>query len=445
MRIQKKTCAILLIAGSGNRFGSDLPKQFHTIFGKSLYLYTLDRLCTKNLFHQIILVCSKDYFERVKKEVPLFVKVVVGGSTRQESSYKGLLACEKDTDIVLIHDGVRPFVDTKILEENISLAKSTGAVDTCICSQDTIVKSIDQKQINEIPTRVHYFRGQTPQTFSYQLILKAHEKAIEEGFVGTDDCSLVLRLKEPVAIAKGSERNIKITNKEDLLFAQSLLSLEKQHQMPAVSSVKNKTYLIVGGTGGIGRSLKTLMEKNGARVFALSRTSKPYSLDLNCRLSIVKTFKKIREEIGPTDGLINCAGLLKIKPFEKLTPEEIGSLLSVNLTGLIYCCKEVDLKKGAHIVNIASSSFSKGRKDYALYSSAKAAVVNFTEGLALERTNLFINVIVPDRTRTPMRSTYFPKESLKSLLEPEVVAKKIVDLLQTKTTGSVVFVRKATT
>lgn len=432
------------MAGSGNRFKSDLPKQFHTIFGRSIYLYTLDRLLKNKFFHQVILVCPFEYFEKVKNEIPPFVQVVIGGKTRQESSYLGLLACKKETEIVLIHDGVRPFVTSKILEENISLAVEKGAVDTCIHSQDTIVKSIDQEKIEKIPVRSHYLRGQTPQTFSYKLILEAHKTALKEGFEGTDDCSLVLRTGHPIFIAKGSKTNIKITNKEDLLFAETMLSLERQQEMLFSTSVKGKTYLIVGGTGGIGGAIKTMLEKMQARVFSLSRTSFPYSLDLTSSSSIEKTFKKINQEIGPVDGLINCAGLLKIKPFSKLSHNEISSLLSVNLTGLILSCKSVVLKKGAHIINVSSSSYNRGRKDYVLYSSAKAAVVNFTEGLSLERPDLYINAIVPERTRTTMRSSYFPKESLKSLLEPEVIAKKIVTLLQTKTTGLVVFVRKAT-
>lgn len=440
---EKKISAIILMAGVGNRFQSDLPKQFHTINGKAIYLYTLDRFLEKKLFHEIILVCEKSYIFRVKKEVPPFIKVIAGGTTRQQSSYLGLQSCSEDTDIVLIHDAVRPFVTTKILEENIRLASLKKAVDTCIPSQDTIVKSINQKDIDSIPIRKELLRGQTPQTFSYPLILEAHKKALKKNFTSTDDCSLVLQLGLPVAIAKGSERNIKITDKVDLLYAQTLVQMEKETDLLEETSLKDKTFLLVGGTGGIGKAIKSQLEKQGAIVYSLSRTSTPYNLDLSSYASIQNAFNRIKKEIGPVDGLINSAGMLKIQPFEKLSQKEIFDLLSVNLLGLVYCCKEVLLKKGGHIINIASSSYSKGRKDYALYSSAKAGVVNFTEGLSLERPDLYINTIVPERTNTSMRRAHFPKESLKSLLEPDSIAKKVIQILKAKITGTIVNLRKS--
>lgn len=440
---EKNITAILLMAGVGNRFDSDLPKQFHTINGKAIYLYTLDHFLEKKLFDQIILVCHEKYIERVKKEVPSFIKVIAGGTTRQKSSYLGLLSCQNNTDIVLIHDAVRPFVSQKILEENIQLAITKKAVDTCIPSQDTIVSSIDNKKIDHIPIRKHFLRGQTPQTFCYSLIVEAHKKAISENFSSTDDCSLVLQLGYPVSIASGSEKNIKITNKEDLLYAQSLIQIEEEKTIASTQSLKNKTFLLVGGSGGIGKAITLLLEKEKAKVLSLSRTSFPYHLDLTSYESIHHTFKKIKEEIGPVDGLINSAGLLKIKPFKDLCQKEIFELLSVNLLGVIYCCKEVLLNKRGHIINIASSSYTKGRKNYSLYSSAKAGVVNFTEGLCLERPDLYINTIVPERTNTSMRSIHFPKESINSLLEPEIVAKKVVQILKAKITGKIFSVRKS--
>lgn len=443
MKKEKKIAALLLMAGKGHRFQSTLPKQFHTIFGKALYLYTLDALLEKKLFSEIILVCHKDFIKRTKREVPSFVKVIEGGVSRQRSSYLGLLECAKDTDIVLIHDGVRPFISLRIIEENIKMAIQHKCVDTCILSSDTIVESFDGKTISSIPIRKNLLRGQTPQTFCYQTILNAHKKAIEEKFEATDDCALVIKEGLAVTIVKGDTKNIKITTKEDLLLAQLLIDLKKQQNLPAKNFLSNKTYLIVGGSGGIGKSIEILLKKESAKVLCLSRTSHPYRLNLNSFDEIQKTFAKIKKDIGPIDGLINSAGLLKIKPFSKLTIEEIQDLLSVNFLGLIYCCKEVFLKEGGHIINIASSSYTKGRENYSLYSSAKAAVVNFTEALSKERKDLFINTIVPERTNTKMRRDHFPKESLKSLLEPEEVAKKVLDILKSEVTGKIISVGKS--
>ena len=95
---RKNIAGILLMGGSGNRFQSDLPKQFHTIQGRALYLYTLDRFLKKKIFTQIILVCHEHHLKRVEKEVPSFIKVVAGGIIGQKSSYYGLPACNLSKD-----------------------------------------------------------------------------------------------------------------------------------------------------------------------------------------------------------------------------------------------------------------------------------------------------------------------------------------------------------
>lgn len=214
-----KIGAILLMAGEGKRFGSELPKQFHPLGGKKLFKHALDTLQSTHLFDELVLVCHPDWLEEEN------VKVVSGGKTRQESSYFGLLSFSQKPDIVLIHDAVRPFVSEEIIRANIEEAAKWGAVDTCIPSADTLVYAPGQKIIRQIPNRADYLRGQTPQTFRMDWILEAHQKARADGFENaTDDCSLVLRLGYPVHVTRGDERNIKITSEFDLLLAQHLLN-----------------------------------------------------------------------------------------------------------------------------------------------------------------------------------------------------------------------------
>lgn len=220
----KEVKGILLMAGSGERFGADLPKQFHEIAGKKVYLWTLERFVESQLFEEIFLVCPPERVDEVQEEVGPAIRVVAGGTTRQESSYLGLLACGEETEIVVIHDGVRPFVSQEILEANIKGAKLHGAVDTCIPSSDTLVYAPNEKEISAIPHRSEYFRGQTPQSFSYPLILKAHKETRKEN--ATDDCSLVLELDESVYIVAGEEENLKITSPIDLLIAEEIIKLD---------------------------------------------------------------------------------------------------------------------------------------------------------------------------------------------------------------------------
>ncbi|MBS0615409.1 MAG: 2-C-methyl-D-erythritol 4-phosphate cytidylyltransferase [Verrucomicrobia bacterium] len=219
-RIRK--VGIILMGGSGSRFGSSLPKQFHEIVNRKIYLHTLETFQHSGLFDEIILVCHPDWIEEVKNEVSC--PVVTGGSTRQESSYLGLIACPQSTDYVVIHDAVRPFVSEDILKANIEAVQVHKAVDTCIPALDTPVISKNGTMIDTIPLRDHYWRGQTPQSFAYELILQAHKKTLRKNV--SDDCSLVLEMGHPVFFIHGSEENIKITTEFDLILAQRLFLLK---------------------------------------------------------------------------------------------------------------------------------------------------------------------------------------------------------------------------
>ncbi len=446
---KKGVKAILLMGGTGLRFGGGIPKQFHRLAGKKVYLHTLEVFLEANLFEEILLVCPAAWMEQVKGDLADYafskMTIIEGGATRQESSLKGLQACGRETQIVVIHDGVRPLITEAILKENVAKAIQYKAVDTCIPSADTLVHVVD-KTINTIPNRCEYLRGQTPQSFDYSLILQAHLKAKEHGISDhSDDCSLVLKAGHPVHIVMGSEENIKITSELDLVLAEQILrlrhfsssALTKQH------CLLGKRFVITGGTGGIGTAVCNLLKEEGAIPISLSRSSPNYAADLTSYADTRAMFNKILHEHGPLDGLINSVGLLKTRELDQLSSEEIDLLIAINLTAVIYSCKCAHLKEGGHIVNIASSSYIRGKKNYAIYSSAKAAVVNFTQGLAEERSNLFINVLVPQRTHTPMRLENFPDESPSTLLDPKEVASEILNLLKQKSmTGTVIEVKK---
>ncbi len=484
------TVAILLMAGEGNRFQSEKPKQFHHLSGKPIYLYALKTMQESKLFDLIILVCPQSHLKKLtsfhKKELKNNsspIKIISGGKTRQESTYLGLLAAPQNTQLVLIHDAVRPFVTKIILEENLSLAKKHKAVDTCIPSFDTIVHSPRGDQIEKIPLRKEFLRGQTPQTFYYPLILKAHQQALGQPLKSnketkaksklqiktktkkkslcdaSDDCQLVLQIGKPVFIAQGDENNIKITTQLDLFLAEQILRLRTLSSSALSSSssstsssahssllinhpLRGKKYIVVGASGGIGTELLKSLRQAGAEPFPVSRSSSFFA-DLTKPQSLKTALKQIFQKSGPVDGLINLAGFLKVASLKELSESEIENMVQVNLTGLIYACKYASLKEGGHIINIASSSYAKGRAFSPVYSAAKAAVVNFTQALADEHKNLKVNVIVPSRTNTKMRRENFPQDKVSELLAPEKVAEVIVALLkENQTTGSIIEVKK---
>lgn len=215
------TAAIILMGGQGERLPGPLPKQFRLIKGVKVYQRTLASFQQTMLFQQIILVAPASYVETIRAECP-DVTVVAGGETRRQSSYKGILACNSAVRYVVIHDAVRPLVSIRIIEDNVKALASYEAVDTCLPSADTIVHRKGEF-VEAIPDRTFLWRGQTPQSFSYDLIRRAHEQLpLQQAHV--DDCRLVLDLGIKPFIVLGEERNMKITTEEDLLFIESLCS-----------------------------------------------------------------------------------------------------------------------------------------------------------------------------------------------------------------------------
>jgi len=447
---ERRVAALLLMGGSGIRFGSSLPKQFHRLAGKKIYLHTLEAFLSSGFFEEIILSCHQGWIAEVEQDLaPLqnpAIRVVAGGTTRQESSYLGLLACSPRIDIVVIHDAVRPFVSREIIEKNIEAALRFQAANTCIPSSDTIVHSVEGNKINSIPTRSEYLRGQTPQSFSLPLILAAHREAAEKKQLHfSDDCRLLVEKGHSVPIVSGSEDNIKITTELDIFLAEQIFRMRKQplHGNDCAGSLEGKRFAVVGGTGGIGKWICLLLEEERALPIAIARNTHHFSCDLTKKSTIRQAFTKIFDLYGPLDGVINAAGFLMLKPFDKLKIREMEELLAVNFTGLLHVCKAAKIKSGGHIVNIASSSFSRGRKHYGIYSSSKAAVVNFTQSLAEERPDLRVNVLVPQRTNTSMRLSNFPAEKSEELLSPRKVAESVIHLLKNQSlSGAIIEVRQ---
>lgn len=434
------------MSGSGERFGSYLPKQFHNLSGKRVYLHTLERFLISGLFDEILLVSHPEWTSTIQEDLQAYshhpIRIITGGKSRQESSYLGLQACGEQTQIVVIHDAVRPFVSQEILKQNIEAAGKWGAADTCIPSTDTIVHSKNLSKITSIPNRSEHLRGQTPQSFSYPLILSAHQKTNKND--STDDCTLVIEQGHPVHIVWGDETNMKITTELDLTLAEQLFYREKQHTTAEpITSLKGEIVVVAGGTGGIGEAIVSALRAEEARPLILARTAGDYQADLSSFDEVQRIFQEIYLDHGPIFGLINCVGRFQVKDLHHMSPEEISQLIQTNFTGVIAACQSVKVKPGGHIINFASSSYSRGRKGYCVYSATKAAVVNFTQGFALERPTLSINAIAPQRTNTPLRRAHFPDEEPTTLLSPKEIAYETLSLLKLEgITGSVIEVRR---
>ncbi|WP_131040727.1 2-C-methyl-D-erythritol 4-phosphate cytidylyltransferase, partial [Clostridioides difficile] len=183
-----------------------------------------------------IVVCIKkeeeDFFKEniINKYNFKNIKIAYGGKERQDSIYNGLKELDKNCDIVLIHDGARPFVDHRIINESIKVAKEKKAVVVGVPVSDTI-KIVSDGTVQETPERSLLWAAQTPQTFEYNLIIDAYEQAYKNNYYGTDDSMLVENIGQSVTMVMGSYENIKITSPEDLNIAEQILNMEKRDEV----------------------------------------------------------------------------------------------------------------------------------------------------------------------------------------------------------------------
>ncbi|MFC1709200.1 2-C-methyl-D-erythritol 4-phosphate cytidylyltransferase [Candidatus Omnitrophota bacterium] len=221
-----KTSVILPAAGLGLRIKSDIAKPLILINDESIIIHTLKNLDSHPLINEIVLVFnSKDMTEIkkliIQKGIKKVTQVVEGGAIRKESVKNGLRHISADTDIVLIHDGVRPFIDHKVVTEAIEAAVKSGAAIVGVPVKATLKKvKLEDQEVESTLNRDEVWEIQTPQVFRKDLIMEAYKDS--DGIEASDDSCLVERLGQRVTLVKGSYFNIKITTPEDLVLAQAI-------------------------------------------------------------------------------------------------------------------------------------------------------------------------------------------------------------------------------
>lgn len=446
-----KNYAIILASGTGERSGLEIPKQFIKIGGKSVLEHTIGAFQNNDNIDEIIIVTHENYLDFVKNTAKNYDKIsqiVIGGKTRRESSFIGLNTIKEENAKVLIHDAVRPFISSKIIDECISALDKYKAVDVAITSADTIIKVDSENLIEEIPQRSFLRRGQTPQAFDLKTIKHAHELANScENLSVTDDCGLILKFNLcDVYVVNGDEFNIKITYPIDVAIADKLFQLKTSEiSNENLSSLKDKVIVIFGGFSGIGEATVKIAKDNSAIVYPLSRQN-----GVNvCEYSeIENALDTIYKKEGRIDYIINTAGVLNYGEITRRNNNDIRNEIETNYLGCINIAKasfEYLKETKGGLVFYASSSYTRGRKNYAVYSSTKAAVVNLTQALAEEWEDygVRVNVIVPERTATPMRYKNFGEEPKDTLLPPEIPAKVSLNTIVSGINGQVITVCKS--
>lgn len=208
--------------------GGTVPKQFRALRGKPILYYTLKTLEESGLIDSLVLVVPEKELEQARAdwlEHPVIVKqVVAGGEKRQDSVFNGYQALPADTDIVLVHDGVRPFLSKEMIQETINVAEKFGAAITAIPVNDTIKQVDSSGKVERTVDREGLWRVQTPQVFRYDLLGEAFRNAQKNSFYGTDEGALIEYLGQEVRVVDGSEWNLKITRPEDMVLGESIVA-----------------------------------------------------------------------------------------------------------------------------------------------------------------------------------------------------------------------------
>jgi 2-C-methyl-D-erythritol 4-phosphate cytidylyltransferase len=451
-----KNTAIILAGGKGVRLGRNHPKQFLKIAGKKVIEHTLDVFESHPEIEEIAIVSHPDYIRNVKEILTAnnytkARKILAGGAERHDSSLAAIKAYEDDDVHLIFHDAVRPLVSHRIISDCIKALENYNAVDVAVKTTDTII-SVKDELIQNIPNRDYLNNGQTPQAFKWRTINAAYEKALQDpDFKVTDDCGVVKKYlpDEEIYVVEGDGDNMKLTYKEDIFLLDKLFQLRSiAHTKAALTAeskkgLKDKTVVVFGGSYGIGKDIVDLSEAHGASVYTFSRSTT--NTDVSNIKDIQKALNSVYQKEHKVDFVINTAGVLDKQPLHSMDYDTIKNSIAVNYLGSAAVAKESFkyLKEtNGTLLLYTSSSYTRGRSLYSLYSSSKAAIVNFVQALSEEWESVKVNCINPERTKTPMRIKNFGREPEHTLLKSEQVAVASINTLFSDFSGQVIDVKK---
>lgn len=444
--------AVILASGTGARFESKIPKQFVKLAGKPVIQYTLETFEKCINIDEIYVITKDEYIDFVselvnKNEFKKVSKILCGGKERYDSTWSAINAAPLHDCNLIIHDAVRPFISEKTINDCISALAKHNAVDVVVDAVDTIVK-VDGHFIKEIPNRNQLKRGQTPQAFKKNTLKNAYDLFLKDpNKIASDDCGIVLKYlpNEPIYTVMGAESNFKLTHPQDLYLADNLIKdglydrLTFDYQT-IKNNINNKVIIVIGGNSGIGKDICDIAENMGAKVYSCSRTTN--NVDVTNRASLDNYLQSVYQKESRIDHIINTSGLLITKPLLAMSDEEITNSYMINYTGVInVTLASYNYLKASQgmLMNFTSSSFTRGRPNYSIYSSTKAAVVNFTQAIADEwlPNGVKVNCINPERTDTPMRRSNFGIEPPNTLLTSKEVAEFTLAAMSFEHTGQI--------
>lgn len=233
---------VIFAGGSGQRMHTkDIPKQFLEMHGKPIIIYTLELFEKHPEIDAIVIACKEDWIEYLEKllykyRIEKVKKIVPGGDTGQMSIYNGLMAAQEvskgEEAIVLVHDGVRPLINQKVISDNIESVKTHGSAITTAIVKETILVVNDNEEIVDVPDRAKSRVAKAPQSFWLKNILAAHNRAQKEGiFDCIDSCTMMKMYGYPLYLVDGPYENIKITTPDDFYTMRALLDAQEDEQL----------------------------------------------------------------------------------------------------------------------------------------------------------------------------------------------------------------------
>ena len=454
--MESRAIAVILAGGIGERGGFSRPKQLVKLAGRPVISHALERFQTHGGIDEICIVtnelCRSDIEDLVSREQATKVKrVLLGGAERYESSLAAIRAYEGEAQrgelLLLFHDAVRPLVSHAVISEVLKALNHYDAVDVAIRAADTVIQTNPKTNtIEAIPDRQRLRLGQTPQGFRFQTIKEAYDRALKDPhFATTDDCGVVVKYlpETQVVVVDGDASNLKLTYPADLMIIDKFMQTNAGRRAKAnaetllLSGLRNAHLAIIGGTSGIGEAMAKLAEAYGAKVSIGGRST---GLDIGNGAEVEIWLASAREKNGPINAVVNTAAVLDRQPLMSMTLDQIRTSIDTNFLGAVnvaWAAQAHLAESRGHLMFFASSSYTYGRALYSTYSASKAAVVNLTQALADEWSELGIrvNCVNPERARTPMRTKAFGNEPPETLLDPEEVARRALSVLVGNSSG----------
>lgn len=455
-----KNVAVILAGGIGSRLNAGIPKQFLKVAGMSVIEHTIAVFERHPDIDEIAVVVNDAYQQKmssyiIKNHFSKVKKILSSGSERHHSSLSAIAAysVEAEECNLIFHDAVRPLISNSIISRVIAALQTYDAVDVAIPSADTIIQINEDSTIANIPPRKTLQRGQTPQAFKLSTIKAAYDKALNDpAFVTTDDCGVVVKYLPEirVGVVQGEESNMKLTYPEDFYLIEKLFQLKTtdfvHYTLTDVeqTNLNGKVIAIFGASSGIGADLMRICLGCGAKSYGFSRSMS--GTDVSSAECVRNALTRVEQTEGHIDFIVDTASVLYKEPLDAMSYEQIFEAIDINYKGMVIVAKEsfpyLAKSKGS-LLFYTSSSYTRGRMNYTIYSSTKCATVNFVQAIAEEWADfgIRVNCINPERTKTPMRVRNFGNEDESTLLRSEDVALVSAKVLTSEITGQIVDVK----